>query len=231
MDRPAIQPRGGFDQDPFTLCPEPYKGFSLVTRLQVCSDSEGFITGFRYFNWHRFRRFDPVIVCDMTSGADQCVDIELFDEEHEWSSYKAITNIKVVRAKDHFRDWKVVYIAFGFSDGGAYEVGTFNPDFPGLKIEQWYQVPKGGRMCGLNGFWSAEGICDKKTGYLNFVKPCFACRINPRRPRVPGRSGEDDPCQDDNDGNCTAANDNGDGRSISAADKTKAAEDTAASAA
>jgi len=30
------------------------------------------------------------------------------------------------------RDWKVVYIAFGFSDGGGYEVGTFNPDFPGV---------------------------------------------------------------------------------------------------
>jgi hypothetical protein len=29
------------------------------------------------------------------------------------------------------RDWKVVYVAFSFSDGGGYEIGTFNPDFPG----------------------------------------------------------------------------------------------------
>jgi hypothetical protein len=39
----------------------------------------------------------------MTSGVDKCVDIELFDEEQQWTTYRAITNIRVVKAKENFR--------------------------------------------------------------------------------------------------------------------------------
>jgi hypothetical protein len=52
--------------------------------------------------------------------------------------------------KDGREHWRVVYIAFSYSDGTAREFGSY-PHQPHAKHEQWFIKPEPGKICGLNG--------------------------------------------------------------------------------
>lgn len=88
----------------------------------------------------------------------------------------------MAKAKDTAGRWRVVYIAFTFSNGDAVEFGKY-PDKHGvsekhggkekkhdLKFEQWFQKPNPGQICGMNGMTSSASVCDAKSGYLQWVK-------------------------------------------------------------
>lgn len=113
----------------FVTCPDPYSSFTLVTRLSICSNANGVITGLTYFNDHPKRRTDPVTVCD-NSAANTCTDIDLFDPSVD--GYKTITTVRVSKAKDaEAKDVAVTCLALGFSDGSTQEFGLCDANIPG----------------------------------------------------------------------------------------------------
>lgn len=131
----------------------------------------------QYFNYFPGKHYDPVTVC-MITGPVTCHTFETpIDDKTKWPS--TVTNLKVAKI-EHNDDIKVVYMSFGFSNGQGLEVGTLNPTYPALKQYQWYQYHKPGKICGLNGFYMYGFVCNKNTGYLTIVKPCYSCDLKPK---------------------------------------------------
>jgi len=81
---------------PYATCPEPYDTFSFVTKIRVCRDTDGFITGIRYFSEHPIRHHDPTTVCDVVGheGASDCETLKLYTEDWKWRRYRTVTNIR-----------------------------------------------------------------------------------------------------------------------------------------
>jgi len=57
---------------------------------------------------------------------------------------------RTAKVRDGRDRWRVVYLAFSYSDGAAVEFGSY-PHQHGAKIEQWFMKPEPGKICGLNG--------------------------------------------------------------------------------
>lgn len=181
-------PNGGFYRKPFVVCPDQYALWRPVTSILICQDPNGFVTGMQYFNEHPRLHYDPMTVCmiDSPQGNFANCTYHRLPMDAATGRPATITSIKVAKF-NHMDDWRTVYMFLGFSlpEGGGIEVGTLNPAFLGeLKIYQWYQKHIPGKICGLNGFYSYGIMCDKKTGYLEFVKPCFSCSKKPSAPKA-----------------------------------------------
>jgi hypothetical protein len=54
------------------------------------------------------------------------------------------------KVKDGRERWRVVYLAFSYSDGTGVEFGSY-PQQHGAKHEQWFMKPEPGKVCGMNG--------------------------------------------------------------------------------
>jgi hypothetical protein len=174
--------------EPFVVCPDQYALWRPVTSILICQDTNGFVTGMQYFNEHPRLHYDPMTVCmiDSPQGNFANCTYHRLPMDAATGRPATITTIKVAKF-NHMGDWRTVYMFLGFSlpEGGGIEVGTLNPAFLGdLKIYQWYQKHIPGKICGLNGFYSYGFMCDKKTGYLEFIKPCFSCSKKPSAPKA-----------------------------------------------
>lgn len=78
----------------YATCPAPYDTFSFVTKIRVCKDDDGFITGLKTFSDHPTRHHDPTTVCDVVGRAAHCETIKLYDEDYKWRKYNVITNVR-----------------------------------------------------------------------------------------------------------------------------------------
>lgn len=59
--------------------------------------------------------------------------------------------------KDGRERWRVVYLAFSYSDGTGVEFGSY-PQQHGAKHEQWFMKPEPGKICGMNGCVGGWGL-------------------------------------------------------------------------
>jgi hypothetical protein len=59
--------------------------------------------------------------------------------------------------KDGRERWRVVYLAFSYSDGTGVEFGSY-PQQHGAKHEQWFMKPEPGKVCGMNGYVLTQGL-------------------------------------------------------------------------
>lgn len=57
---------------------------------------------------------------------------------------------RTAKVKDGRDRWRVVYLAFSYSDGSGVEFGSY-PQQHGAKVEQWFVKPEPGKICGMNG--------------------------------------------------------------------------------
>lgn len=80
----------------YATCPDPYDTFSFVTKIRVCRDADGFITGIKYLSEHPIRHHDPTTVCDVVGheGATDCETLKLYTEDWKWRRYRTVTNVR-----------------------------------------------------------------------------------------------------------------------------------------